>query len=308
MTNRRLDALMASPEPYLTDGGLETTLIFHEGLDLPAFAAFPLLERAEGRALLERYYRGYFDIAARADRGFVLDLPLWRANADWGHELGYDAAALRSICQTATEVARRWRADWETPESPIVLNGVVGPRGDGYHAGEAMAVSDAEAYHAPQIAAMAGVDMVSAITLTYAAEATGVARAALALGLPVVISFTVETDGRLPSGQPLGEAIAEVDAETGGAVLYYMINCAHPDHFSSAVAGTDAWRGRIGGLRSNASRMSHAELDEAETLDAGDPVEFGTLHSDLAGQLPRLRVLGGCCGTDTRHVACLAAA
>ena len=138
--------------------------------------------------------------------------------------------------------------------------------------------------------------------MNYAEEASGIARAAREAGMPVALSFTVETDGRLPTGQPLNEAIAQVDSETGAYPAYYMINCAHPTHFDTVLAPESEWINRIGGLRANASRMSHAELDEAEELDAGDPVELGQEYADLKRHLPNLTVLGGCCGTDHRHI------
>ena len=173
--------------------------------------------------------------------------------------------------------------------------------------GEIPDLSKAYRMHGPQIEifAQSGVDMVSAITMTNTGEAIGIAQAAVEQDLPVVISFTVETDGRLPTGDLLGEAIQAVDQATGKAPLYYMVNCAHPDHFNRTIAEGTSWVSRIGGVRANASRLSHAELDAAETLDEGDPQEFGDLHAELAGLLPNLRVVGGCCGTDYRHVGCV---
>lgn len=294
---------------FLADGGLETSLIFHAGLDLPAFAAFPLLEDEAGRAALRAYFEPYLALAAEHEAGLVLDTVTWRANPDWGEQLGYDAAALDAANRAAVAFARalaRDLPDWV----PVVVDGVVGPRGDGYVAGELMSAADAERYHAPQLAAFAaaGADMASAVTMTYAEEAVGIARAAGAVGLPAAVSFTVETDGRLPSGQPLGEAIEQVDAATDGAAAYFMVNCAHPTHFDAVLADGGAWRERVRGIRANASRMSHAELDEAEQLDAGDPAELGEQYRALREHLPALRVVGGCCGTDARHVAAIAAA
>ena len=159
-------------------------------------------------------------------------------------------------------------------------------------------------YHAEQIATFAETDleMVTVLTLNYVEEAIGVVRAAEANGLPSAVSFTVETDGRLPSGQPLGEAIDQVDSETGGAPAYFMVNCAHPTHFEGELGG-GAWCERIRGIRANASKMSHAELDESEDLDSGDPHELADGYERLRAKLPNLTVLGGCCGTDHRHVA-----
>src|SRR3712207_4511764 len=125
--------------------------------------------------------------------------------------------------------------------------------------------------------------------------------------MPVVISFTPEVDGRLPTGQPLGEAIEEVDTATGGVPAYYMINCAHPTHFDGALDG-EAWTERLRGLRANASRRSHAELDAAPDLDDGDPIELGAEYAALRRRHPWINVLGGCCGTDHRHIEQICAA
>lgn len=293
--------------PYLTDGGLETTLVFRDGIDLADFAAFPLLDTDHGRAALAGYYAPYLDLAERLGLGMIVDTPTWRANEDWGARLGYDAVGLADVNRRAvefvTEVAGR------QPAVPTVVNGVIGPRGDGYVVDGQMSAAEATAYHSLQARsfAEAGASMISAVTMTYAAEAIGVALAASAVGLPAVISLTVETDGRLPSGQPLGDAITEIDAATDSAPAYFMVNCAHPTHFS-AVLGTGApWTSRIRAIRANASRQSHAELDAATELDRGDIDELAHLHRELRRHLD-LRVIGGCCGTDVEHVASIATA
>ena len=202
------------------------------------------------------------------------------------------------------------RAEYETERSPVVISGCVGPSDDGYNPVELLSAEAAEAYHSTQIATFAGTaaDMVTAITMTYAEEAIGVTRAAMRPGLPVVISFTLETDGRLPSGEALRDAIEQVDDETGAGPAYYMINCAHPTHFEGALADGEPWLERIRGLRANASTRSHAELDEATELDAGDPAISARATRRSATRLPRLSVLGGCCGTDHRHVGAIARA
>jgi len=288
---------------FITDGGMETTLVFHRGIDLPHFAAFVLLDDAAGTEALRDYYRAYVDIAREQEVGIVLDTPTWRANADWGERLGYSAEALDDVNRRGVALLEELRAQaGERP--PLVMSGCVGPRGDGYRVDDEMSADEAERYHRPQIATFAdtSADLVSALTLTYAAEATGIARAAREIGIPVVLSFTVETDGRLPSGQPLGEAIEAVDAETDEAAAYFMVNCAHPTHFEHVLESTGPWVERIRGLRANASAKSHAELDEAEELDSGDPVDLAARYRALRPQLPNLNVVGGCCGTDERHV------
>ncbi|MGL4542746.1 MAG: homocysteine S-methyltransferase family protein, partial [Polymorphobacter sp.] len=254
---------------FLTDGGLETVLIFDEGIELPHFAACELVLSAAGRAQLTRYYDRFIDLAHEHGLGFVLESPTWRANADWGTLLGHSPAQLAEINRAAITLMQGLRDRRQDAALPIVISGCIGPRGDGYIADTAMTAAAADAYHSAQIAtfAEAGVDMVSAITMTNAAEATGIASAAARLGVPSVISFTVETDGRLPSGQGLGDAIAEVDAATDAAPAYYMINCAHPTHFEAILKGNASWTLRLGGLRANSSTLSHAELNEAVELD-----------------------------------------
>jgi homocysteine S-methyltransferase len=298
------DRLPSGERLFLGDGGLETTLIFREGIELPCFAAYPLLHDDAGREALRRYYRGYLEIARRHGTGFVLDTPTWRANADWGAQLGDDAAALDAVNRQAVALAEEIRAEAESAELPIAICGTIGPRGDGYEPGELMSAAEAEDYHRAQVQtfAAAGADLVAAYTLCYAEEAIGIVRAAVVAGVPVTISFTLETDGRLPNGQSLPEAIALVDAETGGGALYFMVNCAHPSHFAAVLEGGGEWLARLGGIRANASRKSHAELDAAPDLDAGDPDQLGAEYRALKPGLPNVRVLGGCCGTDQRHV------
>jgi homocysteine S-methyltransferase len=296
-----------SGETFVTDGGLETALIFQHGLDLPCFAAFPLLDSEEGRDHLRRYFEPYLSIAARDGVGFVLDTPTWRASADWGAQLGYDDAALDRVNRDAVAFAAELRS---ARSGTVVIDGALGPRRDAYTADDTMTADEAGEYHAPQLRsfAAAGADLATALTLTNVPEAVGIVRAAVAVDLPVAIGFTVETDGRLPTGSTLTEAISAVDAETGGQAAYFLINCAHPDHFANALPDDPAVSARILGLRANASRKSHAELDESETLDDGDPHELAASYRALRTRLPALSVLGGCCGTDDRHVAAICAA
>ena len=289
---------------FLTDGGIETTLIYQDGFDLPFFAAFPLLRTDPGVAALRRYYTRHASIARERGVGFVLESATWRANPDWGVRLGYSARELAAANRAAIDLLHGLRRELETDRSPMVVSGCVGPRGDGYRAEAVMTPAAARAYHAEQIRvfAAAGADLATAITMTNSGEAIGIVRAARAEGLPVVISFTVETDGQLPSGESLAEAIGAVDGETDGAAAYFMINCAHPSHFADVMSPGASWVGRIRGVRANASTRSHAELDAATTLDAGDPLDLGQRYRELRTQFPRINVLGGCCGTDHRHI------
>lgn len=301
--------LSSSGIDFMTDGGLETTLLFLHGIDLPDFAAFPLLDDARGRDALAAYYGPYLDIAEVKGLGIVLDTPTWRANPDWGRRRGCDESALRAVNQRAVGFVGDLAAGRRLLD--VVIDGVIGPRGDGYVVGEAMGAIEAATYHSVQIEALAeaGADMVTAVTMTYVEEAIGIATAAAAVGLPVALGFTVEVDGRLPSGQSLRSAIEAVDATTGGAPRWYMINCAHPSHFEHVLDDSSSnWQRRIRAIRANASRMSHAELDEAPELDRGDPEELAQDYRRLQQALPGLAVIGGCCGTDHAHLDALTSA
>ena len=289
-------------ELFLTDGGLETTLIFHEAVALPFFAAFDLLQNDAGIAVLRRYFERYAAIALAQGTGLLLETPTWRANPDWAAKLGYDGRALAEANRRSVGLLLEMRSAFGGGK--LVISGNLGPRGDGYQVGARMSAAAAEAYHGPQIRVFAetDADMVAAFTMTYPEEAIGIVRAAEAVGMPVAISFTTETDGRLPSGEALDEAITRTDEATGGAPAYYMINCAHPTHLAGALDRDGGWRERVRGLRANASRRSHAELDESTDLDAGDPDELAQEYDELRAAFPRLSVVGGCCGTDHRHV------
>lgn len=292
---------------FLTDAGLETWLVFHRGIELREFAAFELIHSEAGKAALVDYWNEFLELAESQNRGFILDTPTWRANPDWCQKLGFDLHEMEEINRDATAFMSRFK-EKTTINTPLVINGIIGPRGDGYVPGQLMSVDEACTYHSAQITALAkaGVDMISALTMNNSAEAIGIAKAAKNANIPCIISYTVETDGRLPTEQSLADAIRQTDADTDDYPLYYMINCAHPDHFRGAVRDDAKWLQRIGGIRANASRMSHAELDQAEELDEGNPQELGSLHKELLRLLPNMRALGGCCGTDHRHVACIA--
>ena len=299
-----------SGDLFLTDGGIETSLIFHDGFDLPEFAAFVLFDDPEGREALRRYFRSYAKIARDQQTGFILESATWRASADWAAKVGYSSEQLTHANRMAIALLAEVRAEFESPTSPMVISGCVGPRGDGYDPGDLMSEAEAESYHAAQIKTFktAGADMITAITMTNIFEAIGLTRAAQANQMPVVIAFTVETDGSLPTGRPLKEAIELVDAATSAGPVYYMINCAHPTHFVDVLKGGGAWLDRIHGVRANASCMSHAELDEAEALDDGNPTQLGAENAELRRYLTNLNVFGGCCGTDQRHIESIATA
>jgi S-methylmethionine-dependent homocysteine/selenocysteine methylase len=290
---------------FLADGGIETTLIFHEGFQLPDFAAFVLLNSAEGQQGLRKYFRHYAALSRRFNTGLILESPTWRASRDWARRLGYTPEALADANRRAIQLLVDVRSEYENDERPIVVSGCVGPRGDGYVPDAMMSADEAAEYHDEQVAVFAETtaDMISAMTINYTAEAIGIVRASRRRDMPVAISFTVETDGRLPTGQSLRSAMEETDAATGGYAAYFAINCAHPVHIEAALAEGGAWLARVQGLRANASRQSHAELNEAPDLDRGDPEELARDYVRLKTRLPRLNVLGGCCGTDSHHVS-----
>ena len=288
---------------FLTDGGMETWLIFEAGFKLPQFAAFTLLDDPNGMEALRRYFASYIELARSNGVGLVLDAPTWRASSHWGDLIGYDAEQLADANRRAVALVDDIRR--EADGVKIVVGGCVGPCDDAYSPSEQVSADEAYAYHRPQIDTLAGTaaDFVNALTLTYSAEAIGIARAANDVGLPVALSFTVETDGRLPGGESVADAVEQVDAAAD--VAYFMVNCAHPTHFANVLADEGTWRERVWGVRANASAKSHAELDEADELDAGDPLELAGHYPQLRERLPNLRVAGGCCGTDDRHIAAI---
>jgi homocysteine S-methyltransferase len=299
---------MVTRQLTLTDAGMETALMFHEGLDLPCFAAFPLVDSKDGRAALRRYFEPFLDLARERGLPFVRVAPTWRANPDWGTQLGYDAAELAAVNRRSVEFVDELRREaLRAGNTEIAVEALVGPRGDGYSPGGMMSAQEAEAYHAAQLRAVAGTaaDRVAAMTITDADEAVGIVRAARAAGLPVTVGFTLETDGRLPSGQALADAIEQVDRETDGAADAFMLNCVHPAHFAGVLDAGGDWRHRIRAVRANASTLSHAELDAAEELDEGDPADLAARYVRLRDPLPSLDVVGGCCGTDVRHVTAI---
>lgn len=286
---------------YLTYVGMETDLIFSRGIGLPGFAAYPLLETEEGRAIITSYFHDMILLGKESGAGVILESPTWVANRDRGAAIGFSVEQIMHLNRQAIALMSDVRA--QAGDVPVVISANIGPRDDAYAPDARMTAQEAERYHSEQIAELAqtDVDVVSGYTLAYSAEATGIVRAAQRFALPVVISFTVETDGKLPTGAALESAVSDVDAATGGYAAYFMINCAHPNHFEQVL--TDApWMQRIKGIVANASQCSHAELDDAVELDSGDPIELGKQLSQIHRRFPHIRVLGGCCGTDMRHM------
>ena len=293
-----------SSKTFMTDGGLETDLIFNKGLDLPEFAAFDLLKSSEGKQILRNYFEDYLVIAKKKCQGFVLEAPTYRANPDWIIKIGYALDELQGIHNTAVKELEDLRNEFEDDHFKVPISVCIGPRGDGYVPSSIMTAEQAEKYHSAQIQAVANTnaDLVSALTINYNDEAIGIVKAAKKHHMPVVISYTLETDGNLPSGQSLKDAIISLDEITDNYTSYFMINCAHPEHFKRVLNPKEPWTERIKGLRANASKKSHAELDQSETLDIGDKKELAQEYCNLRSYLPDLHIIGGCCGTDSTHL------
>lgn len=310
MSQYRKNLPQLNGDLYLTDGGLETSLIFFDGYELPEFAAFDLLKSKKGCDHLYKYFSSYASVARDNNLGFILESVTWRASSVWGEKLGYSKEKLAEMNHKAIDLLVDVRNEYENGKNKMVISGCIGPRGDGYNPDDKMSVKEAELYHSEQIKTLSktDADFVSAFTMNNVKEAIGLTRATVTAGIPVVISFTVETDGKLPTGQTLKDAIEEVDEATFNTPVYYMINCAHPSHFDSVLATGEPWIERIRGIRANASNLSHTELDEADQLDDGHPAELGIQYRGLRERLNNLNVLGGCCGTDLRHIKEICAA
>lgn len=311
MAKYRSNLPQLGDKTFLTDSGLETTLIFHDKIDLPYMASITLHASDEGERRLRDYFARHIKIAKARNAGFVLESASWRASPDWGAKLGLSPSDLITLNRKSIALLVALREEHETPQCPMPISGNIGPRGDGYFPDQMMSGPEAMRYHAFQCDLFADTeaDMISAFTMTHSGEAIGIARAAAAVEMPVVISFTTETDGRLPSGETMREAIEKTDDATSGAPAYYMINCAHPTHFVDALEKGESWVKRLRGLRANSSMRSHAELDNSPDLDIGDPADLGRRYAHLRGALgTRFNILGGCCGTDHRHVTAIAEA
>jgi len=310
--------MLDTQRTYLTCGGTETYLHFIQGFPLPDMCGFRVLDDDEHYARLDRtYLRPIADAAARSGHGLILDALVWRASSDHMLAAGYREADVQRLNALGVARARQSLSDWRAQagihadDCPALVAGDVGPRGDAYARGAVLTPETARAYHRPQLEALctAGVDLLTALTLPSLAEALGVAKAAREIGMPIVVSPTVETHGHLPDGTPLGELVQRIDDATGGYPSFYMVNCAHPSHvlpvLDAAAHRHEPWLQRFRGFRANASAKSHAELDESPTLDRGNPRQLGQQMAALARRFD-LKVVGGCCGTDTEHIVAIA--
>lgn len=288
---------------FLTDGGTETWLMYKRGFELPEFSAFHLLNDEQATKALREYYCAFAEIAVKLGTGFIFDSLTYRASRDWGHLLGYSDAALADMNHKCLDLYRHCAAEAGLAEDKIVISGCIGPKGDAYKTHAGLTADQAEAYHHEQIATFkaAGAHIVTALTLNATDEAIGIARAAATENLPSVISFTLEKDRKLRSGETLQQAIEAVDSATDNMPAYYMINCSHPVDFGPALA-KEPWANRIGGLRANASSLDHGTLCQLGHLEEGNPEELAAQYRDLKNSYPQMNVFGGCCGTDYAHV------
>ena len=288
---------------FLTDGGTETWLIYKAGLDLPNFSSFHLLNDPAASKQIKSYYRAFADIAVEHGTAFIFDSLTYRASRDWGALLGFSEAALVEMNLMALDFYRGVAKEAGLAGDDVVISGCVGPKGDAYELNEALTADGAQDYHQRQVDTFkaGNADIVTALSLSSSQEAIGIVRAAQSAGLPSAISFLVEKDHCLQSGESLRAAIETVDQETDSAAAYFMINCAHPIDFGPALKSQE-WVTRIHGIRANASKAEHSFLNLLGQLDEGDPDELASEYASLRSQFPDMNVFGGCCGTDFSHV------
>ncbi|KIX06754.1 uncharacterized protein Z518_04730 [Rhinocladiella mackenziei CBS 650.93] len=294
----------------LTEGGIETTLVYKKGFHLPEFASGPLLLTPEGTKALQDCHASYIDIALRHKRGIIVETQTWRSSRIWCDKLGFSENEMMKLNRRAVAFLEDVRREYETDTTPIVVSGNLGPLSDAYHnSTQRLSVQDMIAVYRDQVQALceAGVDMLSIMTLADTTEAIAAVQLAKEFGIQILVSFSVETDGKLLNGVTLEDAIRTVDKATESYAAYFGINCAHPSHFHPTLRMMDpSVLSRIGEIRANASRRSHQELDNSEFLDRGDPTDLGRSFKDLIQLLPGLKVVGGCCGTDPEHVEAIA--
>ena len=286
-----------------TAGGFETWMQYVDGFKLRHFCAFELLNDARGLGCLRDYHRKVVEAATANGFGVINEGLHYRSSRDWGELIGFSREALLEINVRGIEFYRDFAREYAGPDTPMLVGGVVGPRGDAYNIGRLPDAAEAEDYHSEQIRIFreAGADHVTAMTFSSVDEAIGVARAAKSVGIPVVISFLLARGGRLKGGETLEEAITRVDSATDDAPAYYMINCTHPTEFEPALT-TGKWISRLGGFMPNAVAMETLDLCKLGHLEDGDPVELGAQMGALAQRFPHINVWGGCCGTDGRHI------
>lgn len=294
---------------YLTEAGTETEVLYKEGYELPHFAMWTLLDNPEAMERIGDMYRRYLDVAAENETGIVLCGFDYRASPDWAALLDVDRDGLREVIHRGIGFLRDVSDPYRDRVPHILLGGSIGPRGDAYSRGEPVTADSAEEYHSFQIACLkeAGADIACAHTFNNIPEAVGVARAARAEGLPLAMYFSLDSSSRLNTGPSLRDAVIETDSQTGNAPLFYGLNCSHPVEFEPALEPGD-WIDRLRSIRPNASKMEKIALCKLGHLEDGDPDELGAQMGDLARRYPHMDIMGGCCGTDERHLSRIAEA
>lgn len=288
---------------YLSEGGTETELMYKYGFELPQFALYPLLNNHDATSTMRGMFRSYLDVVARNEMNALMGGLDYRASPDWGKLLGYSPAGLAEANHQSIDFLRELAAEYVSDINEILIQGLIGPRGDAYERNTKITVNEAEDYHSVQLNTLkdANVDLALAITFNNVPESIGVARAAVKLGVPLAISLTLDTHSRLNSGPSLEEAITRIDAETGQSPEFYLINCSHPLEYEPAITPGN-WINRIRGVRPNASKMDKISLCKIGHLEDGDPEELGNLCGGLARRYPHMDIWGGCCGTWDTHI------
>jgi S-methylmethionine-dependent homocysteine/selenocysteine methylase len=289
---------------YLTEGGTETDVLYKWGFELPEFAMFPLLDDPKADQVIRDIYRRYFDVAEKHDTGMLIVGHDYRASPDWGAKLGYTPEGLADMERRTIGFLDSIRREYEDRVSDVYIAGGVGPRGDAYGTGGGITEAEAEDYHSVQLTTLKSTpaDMAIALTINNIAEAVGIVRAAESIDIPIGISLTLTTEGRLGSGPTLRDAIETIEEKTNGAAAWFGTNCSHPLEFASALADDGPWRDRLRYVRPNAAKMDKVALCKLGHLEDGDPVELGEQMGGVARRFPRADILGGCCGTDERHL------
>lgn len=288
---------------YLSEGGTETELMYKYGFELPHFAMFPLLDNPDAESRMREMFGSYLEVAAKYKTGALMGGLDYRASPDWGELLGYSPDGLAEANLQSIDFLRDIAKEYVSAVPDILIQGLIGPRGDAYERNETITENEAEDYHCVQLETLkkADVDLALAITFNNIPESIGVARAAAKIGVPLAISLTLDSASKLNSGPGLVEAITTIDRETGRSPAFYLINCSHPVEYEPAIGPGD-WINRVRGVRPNASKMEKIALCKIGHLEEGDPVELGALCGDLARRYPHMDVWGGCCGTWSRHL------
>ncbi|PMG07031.1 homocysteine methyltransferase [Vibrio breoganii] len=301
MVNHRRHLIADMTIPTLCYTGIDTELLFTHNQPLPGYASYPLLAKSSTRAIIEKMYIDLIALAKRYQTAVILDAMTWIASSQRGAMIGLNEHQLRDFNLDAIDLMAQVRD--RCGDLPTLLSAQIGPREDGYQANNQMSANESLGYHSTQIDTykLTKADFITASTLSYPEEAAGIVLAAKSANIPVVVSFTVELDGNLPNGESLEDAIAKVDGLTKRYASYFMINCAHPSHFSHSFT-QQPWEQRIKGIVVNASKCSHAELDRCETLDSGDPFTLGKEVAEICRQNTQISVVGGCCGTNLDHL------